>query len=69
MVGMQGKHDYIDMGGMFTVVKIRENLTSYDDPGWYVCRIRQGHWQVWPAMMSLQRDLGQIPDAKPMERT
>jgi FtsP/CotA-like multicopper oxidase with cupredoxin domain len=35
MVGMQGKHDYIDMGGMFTVVKIRENLTSYDDPGWY----------------------------------
>jgi len=21
MVGMQGKHDYIDMGGMFTIVK------------------------------------------------
>jgi hypothetical protein len=24
------------MGGMFTVMKIRENLASYeDDPGWY----------------------------------
>jgi hypothetical protein len=32
---MEGKHDCIDMGGMFTVVKVRENLTSYDDPGWY----------------------------------
>jgi manganese oxidase len=35
MVGLQGKHGYIDMGGMFTIVKVRENLTSYDDPGWY----------------------------------
>ncbi|SDT90838.1 Multicopper oxidase with three cupredoxin domains (includes cell division protein FtsP and spore coat protein CotA) [Verrucomicrobium sp. GAS474] len=25
----------VEMGGMFTVVKIRENLASYDDPGWY----------------------------------
>jgi hypothetical protein len=33
MVGMQGKHDYIDMGGMFTVVKVRENLTSYEHDG------------------------------------
>jgi hypothetical protein len=23
------------MGGMFTVLKIREKLTSYEDPGWY----------------------------------
>ncbi len=23
------------VGGMFTVLKVRENLTSYDDPGWY----------------------------------
>jgi manganese oxidase len=35
MVGAPGKHDYIDMGGMFTILKVRENLTSYDDPGWY----------------------------------
>ncbi len=35
MVGGQGKHDYITMGGMFTVLKVRDNLTSYKDPGWY----------------------------------
>ena len=35
MLGGRGKHDIITMGGMFTVVKIRERLTSYADPGWY----------------------------------
>jgi hypothetical protein len=23
------------MGGMFTVLKVREGITNYDDPGWY----------------------------------
>jgi manganese oxidase len=28
--------DYISMGGMFTIVKVRDHLASYDkDPGWY----------------------------------
>lgn len=28
--------DYISMGGMFTIVKVRDRLKSYDeDPGWY----------------------------------
>jgi manganese oxidase len=35
MAGGPGKHGYIDMGGMFTIVKVRENLSTYDDPGWY----------------------------------
>jgi FtsP/CotA-like multicopper oxidase with cupredoxin domain len=35
MVGAPGKHDYITMGGMFTVLKVRNQLTSYRDPGWY----------------------------------
>lgn len=35
MVGARGPHDYITMGGMFTILKVRENLASYDDPGWY----------------------------------
>ncbi|MBA2408740.1 MAG: copper oxidase [Gammaproteobacteria bacterium] len=35
MVGGPGPFDYITMGGLFTVLKVRENLTSYDDPGWY----------------------------------
>jgi manganese oxidase len=35
MVGGAGKHDYITMGGMFTVLKVRNELKSYEDPGWY----------------------------------
>jgi FtsP/CotA-like multicopper oxidase with cupredoxin domain len=35
MRGLPGKHDYIDMGGMFTVLKVRDAITSYEDPGWY----------------------------------
>ncbi len=32
----QGPHGSIFMGGMFTILKIREGLKSYDqDPGWY----------------------------------
>jgi len=36
MVGARSPKDYITMGGMFTILKVRENLTSYEDPGWYV---------------------------------
>jgi FtsP/CotA-like multicopper oxidase with cupredoxin domain len=36
MLGGQGKHDVITMGGMFTVLKVRDRLARYDqDPGWY----------------------------------
>ena len=35
MVGAPGPHDYITMGGMFTILKVREYLKSYEDPGWY----------------------------------
>ncbi|WP_375744473.1 multicopper oxidase domain-containing protein [Corallococcus interemptor] len=35
MMGRQGKHDYITMGGMFTVLKVRERLDGDKDPGWY----------------------------------
>lgn len=36
MVGAQGPFGYITMGGMFTIVKVREGLTERDkDPGWY----------------------------------
>lgn len=35
MVGGAGKHDYITMGGMFTVLKVRDGITSHADPGWY----------------------------------
>ncbi len=35
MLGGAGKHDYITMGGMFTVLKVRDHLKSYADPGFY----------------------------------
>lgn len=35
MVGANGPMGYITMGGMFTILKIRPDITSYDDPGWY----------------------------------
>jgi manganese oxidase len=36
MKGADGPFGFIDMGGMFTVVKIRERLPEKGDPGWYV---------------------------------
>ena len=35
MVGGNGPFGLIDMGGMFTILKVRKDLNSYDDPGWY----------------------------------
>ena len=35
MKGGPGPFGYIDMGGMFTVLKVREGITSYEDAGWY----------------------------------
>lgn len=34
-IGNPGPFGVIEMGGMFTVFKVREHLTSYADPGWY----------------------------------
>jgi FtsP/CotA-like multicopper oxidase with cupredoxin domain len=35
MVGGKGPFGVIDMGGMFTNVKVREKLSGTGDPGWY----------------------------------
>jgi hypothetical protein len=35
MMGGKGQFGTIDMGGMFTLVKVREQITGYDDPGDY----------------------------------
>lgn len=34
-IGSPGPFGVIEMGGMFTIFKVRVNLTSYADPGWY----------------------------------
>lgn len=33
--GAPGPFGTIEMGGMFTIIKVRDNITNYDDPGWY----------------------------------
>lgn len=35
MVGGEGQFGTITMGGMFTILKVRDRLKNYDDPGWY----------------------------------
>ncbi|MEP6810852.1 MAG: copper oxidase, partial [Chthoniobacterales bacterium] len=30
-----GQFGPIEMGGMFTILKVRGGITTYDDPGWY----------------------------------
>lgn len=33
--GNPGPFGVIELGGMFTILKVRENITNYQDPGWY----------------------------------
>ena len=35
MLGAPGPKGHIDMGGMFTLLKVRERVTGQTDPGWY----------------------------------
>jgi hypothetical protein len=36
MRGANGPFDYIAMGGLLTILKVRDEVASYDrDPGWY----------------------------------
>ena len=64
MIGAKGPHDYITMGGMYTNIKVRDHLESYDkDPGWY--ERPPGTIADLAGTDELKRDLGFIPDAKP----
>ncbi len=35
MEGGKGPYGFINMGGMFTILKVRDGITSYEDVGWY----------------------------------
>jgi len=59
MVGGNGPFDYITMGGMFTVLKIRKGITSYDDPGWY--KHPEGTVALAAAAEDLRRDNIEVP--------
>ena len=64
MVGAPGPYDYITMGGMYTNIKVRADLASYDtDPGWYAQPAGTSAAVADPERM--KRDLGSIPDAMP----
>ena len=67
MIGAPGPDDYIDMGGMFTNLKVREHLESYDkDPGWY--ENPPGTLASLASNDELRRDLGQIPTNSPTDK-
>ena len=46
MMTGQGQFGNIEMGGMFTVLKVREGITSYEDPGWYAHPPGTVSWRV-----------------------
>ena len=56
MVGSDGPLDYITMGGMFTILKVRDELPNgYDaDPGWY--KHPEGTLAMLAKAEDLQRD-------------
>ena len=62
MVGGDGPFDYITMGGMFTVLKIREGVTSYEDPGWY--KHPEGTVALVAAAGDLRRDNIEVPQGQ-----
>lgn len=46
MMTGQGPHGPLEMGGMFTVLKVREGITNYADPGWYADPAGTKAWKV-----------------------
>lgn len=60
MLGAPGPFSYIDMGGMFTILKVRDGITSYNDPGWY--KNPSGTLATSATSEELQKDLGITPN-------
>ena len=56
MLGAPGPFGYIDMGGMFTLLKVRDGITSYEDPGWY--QNPEGTLAVSATSEEMKSDLG-----------
>jgi manganese oxidase len=48
MMGGVGPFGNIEMGGMFTIVKVRDDITTYEDPGWYDYPPGTVAWRVDP---------------------
>lgn len=54
MVGQRGPYDYITMGGMFSIVKVRDQTEGQQDPGWY--QLPPGTQAVAATPQQLKRD-------------
>jgi FtsP/CotA-like multicopper oxidase with cupredoxin domain len=46
MMAGRGPYGSLGMGGMFTTLKVRDALTSYEDPGWYKAPAGTIAWRV-----------------------
>lgn len=46
MMAGEGPYGAIEMGGMFTLIKIRQGLDSHEDPGWYEAPEGTVAWKV-----------------------
>jgi manganese oxidase len=65
MKGAPGPFDVIDMSGLLTVLKVREGISSYEDPGWY--QNPPGTVATVATADQLQRDGVEVsPLSKPM---
>ncbi len=62
MVGGPGPFDYITMGGLFTILKVREGIMNYEDPGWY--QHPEGTLAVAAQEEDLKRDGIELPKQK-----
>ncbi|MEJ7598383.1 MAG: copper oxidase [Kofleriaceae bacterium] len=54
MLGGDGPHGMIDMGGMFTILKVRKDIKGDVDPGWY--QDRPGDVAIEATAAELARD-------------
>ena len=64
MVGAQGQHDYITMGGMFTILKVRNELPDDgSDPDWY--QSPPGTLAELAPQDDLERDGIELPEDMP----
>ena len=68
MMTGQGPYGGVEMGGMFTVVKVREALArnDYKDPGWYKQPANTAAYEWTGALAELARSKSEGGQSMPM---